>query len=542
MDKKEITRFVLDNAIKYHGEAKTSSVVSKLLSSHPEIKDDIKEIISDINKIIKDVNSLSLEEQKKKLSELGEIEKVEKVERDKIPELKYNKKIVVRVAPNPNGPLSFGHCRPALWNWFIAKKYKGKYLLRFDDTDPKIKPPLKEAYGWIKEDLAWLGIKPNKIIIQSKRLKKYYKYAEKLIRMNKAYVCTCNVEKKRELLHKGLKCPCYDKYQTSRWNDMFTKYKEGEAVLRIKTDLKHPNPAIRDWAAFRIVDNNNHPLNSTARVWPLLNFASAIDDHDFKVTHILRGIDLKTSGDRQKYIYNYFGWKYPETRYHGKLLISGIKSTSETKKLIDSGEIKDWDDPTLGTIKALRRRGFQPEAIIEFMKNTGLRKYNTEVSMELLCSFNKEVIDPKSKRYFFIENPKKIKIKNASDLEAVIPLHPNFPKLGFRKLKAYKNFYISDEIEKDKTYRFMHLFNFKNNLFLSEKSDPKLKAKFIHWLPVSSALKKVNILMNDGSIKKGLCEPAIENIKVGEIVQFVRNFFVRLEEKGEVYKFIYCQK
>lgn len=542
MDKKEIIRFVLDNAIKYDGKAKSNSVVNKLLSSHPEIKENIKEIISELNKVVEEVNSLSLADQKKKLSELGKVEKVEKVERDKIPELKYSKKVIVRFAPNPNGPLSFGHCRPALWNWFIAKKYKGKYLLRFDDTDPKTKHPLREAYDWIKKDLSWLGIKPNKTIIQSKRLKKYYKYAEKLIHMNKAYVCTCDVEKKRELLHKGLKCPCYDKYQTSRWNDMFTKYKEGEAVLRIKTDLKHPNPAIRDWAAFRIIDDNHHPLNNTARVWPLLNFASAIDDHDFKVTHILRGIELKISGDRQKYIYNYFGWKYPETIYHGKLLISGIKSTSETKKLIDSGEIKDWDDPKLGTIKALKRRGFQSEAIIKFMKNSGLRKYDTNVSMDILCSFNKEIIDSKSKRYFFIENPKKIKIKNASDLEAVIPLHPTFPKLGFRKLKAYKNFYISDEIEKGKIYRFMHLFNFKDNVFLSEKSDSKLKAKFIHWLPVSSSLKKVNILMNDGSIKKGLCEPAIENIKVGEIVQFVRNFFVRLEEKGEVYKFIYCQK
>jgi glutamyl-tRNA synthetase len=542
MDKKELERFVLDNAVKYNGKSEIGSVVSKLLSSHPEIKENIKEIMPEINILIKEINLLSLEEQKKKLSELGEIKPREIVEKDKIPELKYSKKVIVRFAPNPNGPLSFGHCRPALWNWFIAKKYKGKYFLRFDDTDPKIKPPLKEAYNWIKEDLAWLGIKPNKIIIQSKRLKKYYKYAKKLIHMNKAYVCTCDVEKKRELLRKGLKCPCYDLYQTDRWKNMFTKYKEGEAVLRIKTDLNHPNPAIRDWAAFRIVNDNNHPLNDKAKVWPLLNFASAIDDHDFKVTHILRGIDLKVSNDRQKYIYDYFGWKYPETIYHGKLLIDGIRSTSETKKLIDSGEIDDWDDPRLGTIKSFRRRGFQPESIIRFMENSGLRKYNTNVSMESLCSYNKEEIDPKSKRYIFIKNPKKIKIKNAPELEVTIPLHPNFPKLGFRKLKTYKNFYISDEIEENKIYRFMHLFNFKNGVFVSEKTDPKLKAKPIHWLPLSSELKKTNILMNDGSSITGLCESSVENLEVGEIVQFVRNFFVKLEKKGDVYKFIYCQK
>src|SRR3989338_6910506 len=135
--------------------------------------------------------------------------------------------------------------------------------------------------------------------------------------------------------------------------------KEGEAVARVKTDLKNKNPAVRDWPAFRIVDKSKHPFDTKTRVWPLLNFASAIDDYEFGITHIIRGIDLGVSDDRQKYLYDYFKWKYPETIYTGKLYVKGVKSTSETKKLIKEGKLEGWDDIRIGTLMALRRRGIR---------------------------------------------------------------------------------------------------------------------------------------------------------------------------------------
>ena len=143
---------------------------------------------------------------------------------------------------------------------------------------------------------------------------------------------------------------------------MFSDYKEGEVVMRIKTNLLHRNPAVRDWPAFRIIDKGKHPFKK-ARVWPLLNFASAIDDYEFKITHIVRGIDLRISDERQGYIYKYFGWKYPETIYTGRLFFQGLKSTSEIKKLIKEGKLTGWNDLSLGTIRTLRRRGFKAEAI-----------------------------------------------------------------------------------------------------------------------------------------------------------------------------------
>jgi glutamyl-tRNA synthetase len=533
MNTYEIERFVLDNAVNYEGKANLGSVIGALMGLHPELKIKAKELTPEIKKIVEKVNSMDLEEQKKLLREYGAVEKPVKVEKDKTPELKNTDKMVVRFAPNPNGAISFGHCRPALWNWFVKEKYRGKYLLRFDDTDPQVKPPIKEAYNWFKEDLKWLGIKPKKVIIQSKRLKIYYKYAQELINIGGAYVCTCDSEKKRELLHKNMKCSCEDKYQTERWEGMFDgTYKAGGAVLRIKTDINAPNPAVRDWAAFRIVSENKHPLDNKSKVWPLLNFASAIDDHELKVTHIIRGIDLCVSDDRQKYLYKYFGWRYPETMYHGKLLVSGIKSTSETVKLIEEGKVSGWDDPSLGTIRALRRRGFSPKSIHRFMYDVGIKKSDINVSFETLASHNRELIDSKTKRYFFVENPQKIRVSDAPDLEIEAPLHPDFD-MGVRKFNTHQYFYVSDKIEKGVLYRFMHLFNFTNGKYHSAEMDKNLHAKLIHWLPVNDSNVNVSILMNDGTIKKGLGENGLLKLKVGSVVQFERNFFARLDSKSE---------
>jgi len=437
----------------------------------------------------------------------------------------------MRFAPNPNGPMSFGHSRIALWNYFFTQKYKGKLILRFDDTDPKNKIPMKEAYDFFRNDLKWLKVKIDKTVTQSKRLKIYYSYAERLIQQGNAYVCTCKQEEFRNLVNKRMECPCRNLPpldHKERWKKMFSKFKEGEAVLRIKTNIMHENPAVRDWPAFRIVDKSNHPLDQKSKVWPLLNFASAIDDHEFSVTHILRGIDLKISDTRQKYIYDSFNWGYPETIYLGKLIFSGITSTSEASRLIKQHKLTGWDDPRLGTLMALRRRGFQPDTIINFIKDARLNASDIHVSLEKLSHLNKEIIDKRTLRYFAVINPHKIKIKNAPSIDVKLPLHPAAKK-GFRKLKASNEFYIQDDLIKNRTYRFMHLFNFKSNQFLSIQPDPSLKATLIHWLPVSKNLVNIEIVMDNNERIKAIAEPDIKNVKKNEIIQLERNFFVRCD-------------
>jgi len=540
MDEQLILKYVLQNAVKYNGKANAGAIIGKIIAEKPEYRNDMARVGSYINLVVKDVNTMSLGQQKDKLEKLAPellqiIEEKHEREERKIPELKNVKgKVVMRFAPNPNGPMSLGHCRQALWNWFFCQKYKGKYVLRFDDTDPKVKVAMKEAYSWFDPDLKWLGVKPWKRVIQSKRFTIYYRYAQELLKQGNAYVCTCSQEDFKELKNKAMECDCRNlskEMQLERWDKMFSKYKDGEAVVRIKTNIGHENPAVRDWAAFKIFRKSKHPLNKKAKVWPLLNFASAIDDYEFGVTHILRGVDLRVSDERQKYIYDYFSWKYPETMYSGKLLFSGVKSTSEAKKLIASGELSGWDDPRLGTVKALRRRGIQGEAIVNYIKEIGITPADTQISFDKLTSCNKEIIDKKASRYFAVFNPKKISIKDAPKMIARIPLHPGNKKKGVRILKTGNEFYVQDVVEKDSYYRFMHLFNFCNQDYTSKDVDRLLNARMIHWLPAGKDLVKIDVVMDDNSVKYGLAETGIKKVKVDEIIQLERNFFCRLDKK-----------
>ena len=540
--KKLVLEYALQNAVNYNGKANAGAVIGKLLGKDSSLRNQ-KDFFKLVNEVINNVNKSTLEEQKEQLKTLSpkllEKKKQEKKELPDIPNAEKGK-VIMRFAPNPNGAMSLGHSRTALLNWFFVQKYKGKLILRFDDTDPRRKIPLKEAYKWFKEDLKWLGIKYYKILKQSDRFKIYYKYAEELIKKHGAYICTCNTEDWRSLTINKKPCPCRSlpvEAQLKRWKLMFTEYKEASAVYRVKTNLEEPNPALRDWPAFRIIEHDKkHPVNkiNKLRVFPLLNFASAIDDHELKITHILRGVDLQICDSRQKYLYNYFNWHYPATLYNGKLLVSGIKSTSEAKKLIDQGKLDGWDDPRLASLKTLRKRGFQPSAIINFMKELGLHKNDVNVSFDNLVSYNKKILEP-SARYFIILNPEKITINNAPKLKVKIPLHTDHPKRGTRNFTTSSNFYIQDRIEKAQIYRFMHLFNFKDNKFISKDLDKSLNAVLIHWLPADQKaakdLIKVEIIFNDNTKKFGLGERDLKKLEQGGIIQAERIGFLRADKK-----------
>ena len=538
--------YALSNAVKYNGKANSGAVLGKILQEKPELKSNIKELSKKIQEIVKKVNSMTIEEQCKELERLGPTQhKKSKEEKRKIPNLKnVKRKVIMRFAPNPNGPISLGHCRQALWNYFFVQKYKGSLYLRMDDTDPKIKVPLKEAYSWIKNDLKWLNIKIHKTVIQSKRLKIYHKYAEKLLKQGNAYICTCNSEEFRKLISKSIECPCRNlppADQLERWRFMFKKYKEGQAVMRIKTNIMHVNPAVRDWPAFRIVEKSLHPLNKKDKVWPLLNFASAIDDYELKITHILRGIDLEISDIRQKYIYDYFNWRYPETLYSGKLLMSGIKSTTQIRKLIEEGKLTGWDDPRLGTIMALRRKGIQKETIIQFIKDVGINRSDINVALENLYALNRKFIDKKANRYFTIIDPVEIEIKNAPKKIVKINLHPDFQNRGKRIFKTKNDFYIAKNdfisLKENKLYRLMGCLNFIFNgtEFIYDSDDIKIyKEKgegIMHWLPVSKDLVNIEIVMDNSEIKKGLAESEVRRLKVNEVCQMERFAYCRLDKK-----------
>ncbi len=241
--------------------------------------------------------------------------KKEEKQQENLPELPGDKeKVRMRFAPNPSGPLHLGHARAVVLNHEYVKRYKGDFILRIEDTDPKrVYPP---AYQMIPEDLEYLNVKVDEKIIQGQRMEKYYEIAEKLIQQENAYVCTCSQEKFKKLRRKGNACECRNISKTknlTRWKKMLNgEYNEGKAVLRIKTDLNHSDPAIREWPAFRVEEQKHPKYGEKYNAYPLMNFSVAVDDHLLNISHVIRGKDHIPSEKRQKYIFDYMDWEYPK--------------------------------------------------------------------------------------------------------------------------------------------------------------------------------------------------------------------------------------
>jgi glutamyl-tRNA synthetase len=535
-----IRKHAVANRLKF-GKADSKAVFGQVLAALPEARKDVKGIMERVNKIVSEINSMSDSD----LKSIGVEEK--KGHEERIQELNLKevpKPLVMRFAPNPNGPATIGSARGMVVNSVLAKKYGGKYILRFDDTDPRTKRPMIEAYTHYIEDCKWLDAVPDEVYIASDRIEKYYEHAEKLIRLGGAYVCFCSQEKFKDLKDNAKACPDRDRNPDQNlvlWKEMLAgKFKEGEAVLRIKTDIQHKNPAIRDWVGFRIIIEDHPRIGKKYVVWPMLDFESAIEDQLLGVTLIIRGIDLMDSEERQKYIYDYFGWTYPKTLHWGRVGLEefGKFSTSMIKKAIAEGQFSGWDDPRLPTLMAVRRRGIQPETIRKTMINLGLGENDVSLSMETIFAENRKILDPKVNRYFFVADPVKLTIKGAPNMDVKVPLHPSFKDLGVRESKFTGEIYISREDSKalmiGEVIRFMNLFNAKitktGEYFEAEYIAGKiLDVKKLSWV---SDHVDAELVMPEEVIK-GICEKSSLNTKVGDMVQLERVGFARLDRKED---------
>jgi glutamyl-tRNA synthetase len=561
-----IRKIVLLNAIRYEGKATPKPVFGKLLGEHPQFRRQINEITPIINEIVHEINELLLEKQREIVAEnWPEALVEEKTEETKqlppLPNAKKYDQVVTRFSPNPDFVLHLGSARAILLSYDYAKMYNGLFYLRFEDTDSKTKKPKLEFYEAIREDLKWLGCKWDAEFIQSDRLPIYYQNSEEIIKTGGAYVCTCIREDFQEKTKRGQSCPCRELSADEnllRWNRMLDgTYDEGEAVVRIKTTMNHPNPAVRDWPALRIVDTEKYPhprVDSKYRVWPLYNFSTGVDDHLMGITHIIRGKEHLTNQARQEYMYRHFGWEYPETIHYGRLKITGASlSKSEIVKGMDSGLYKHWDDPRLATIAALRKRGITAQAIHSLIIDVGPKPQDVVLSWKNLYAHNRKQIDPNAKRYFFVQKPVKLVVDEVpQEFIAQIPLHPDHPDMGVRcfEVKPEKGkavFLISKDdvegIENKISVRLMDLFNFKvekieqdviQATFLSESYEEakKFGAPLIHWIPFDSGVP-CEVVMPDVSVAKGVAEDACRVLKPNEIIQFQRFGFARVDRVNE---------
>jgi glutamyl-tRNA synthetase len=385
-----------------------------------------------------------------------------------------------------------------------------------------------------------LGVNVKKTYFKSDRLEIYYEYAEKLIELNKAYVCYCKAEILRENRAAGKECSCrqFPKgIQLARWKELFKSHvHEGEAVLRIKTNMQHPNPAFRDRVLFRIADREHPRVGKKYRVWPTLEMCWAVDDHLLGITHIIRGNDLMIESDMEKYIWDIFKWKHPILIHTGLVRLEGVGaklSKSKAQKEVKSGQFAGWDDPRTWSVQSLARRGIRKEAVREFVKRIGLNKQDIVVPIESLYAINRQLIDAESERYSFVEEPVRLNLKNMPTVSEIsVPIHPDKPEEK-RTIQIGNNLSISGKdfhTHIGKEARLIHLFNVKINERSEVTSVENKKIPKIQW--VSDGVL-ARVLMVEGNWIEGLVEPAALKIKKNSVVQFERFGFVRFDGLNE---------
>ena len=370
--KEKIKAYGLKNAVEHEGKAVEGAIISALF--HEGLKrEEVKEVIKDVKAEVSRINKLSAEQQKKEYEKFEE-DISKRKERVGLPELPDTEKVIMRFRPAPSGPMHIGHIITGLPSSLYAKKYKGKFYIIVDDTDPET--ALKEAYDNIKRDCDWIFGNVHEYINSSDRMLRYYEIAVELIKKQKAYVCTC-AQKKFKIYSERMKdCPCRNfsvKDNLERWGVMLKKSKEGDAVLRFKSDMKHPNPAMRDFPLARISLKEHVKQGKKYRVWPLMNLVVAIDDMDMNMTHVIRGKEHRDNAERQKLIFEAFDKKFPWTFFMGRIKFEDLViSKRKITAMINAGDIENEEDARIPTIASIRKRGYLPEAFAMMAEHRGL--------------------------------------------------------------------------------------------------------------------------------------------------------------------------
>ncbi|MFB6086626.1 MAG: glutamate--tRNA ligase [Halodesulfurarchaeum sp.] len=560
---REIEKHALHNALKHESDAQIGAIMGPLMGENPDFREHGDEIPALGGPIVARVNELDRGAKRERLAELDpeaieELEAEDEADEHALPELPKAEHgaVRMRVAPNPNGPWHLGHARmPAVIGTY-KDRYDGSFICRFDDTDPETKRPDLEAYDQILSDIEYLGFEPDEVIRASDRLETYYEHARELIEMGGAYTCSCAGETFSDLKNAGEPCEHRDKDPATvaaEFERMVEGgYDPGEMVLRVKTDIEHPNPALRDWVAFRMIDTP-HPREAAReyRCWPMLDFQSGIDDHLTGITHIIRGIDLQDSAKRQRFVYDYFDWTYPEVIHWGHVQVEDYDvamSTSRIKERIEAGDLDGWDDPRAPTIKSVRRRGIRGEALVSAMVDLGTSTSNVDLSMSTVYARNRELIDDGTDRRFLVREsidpypeakPKPVEavtlsIEGGPEI-AKPPVHPDHEERGLREIPVGDEVMLeADDVPAEGERVWLKGFGavrLEGRRFVATRDDLRVVTEgdvpVVHWVPAAESVPVRMHTMNGVVI--GRAEPGLETEEEDTVVQFERIGFARID-------------
>ncbi len=556
-----IYKHALKNALD-HGKASEKAVAGKVFREVPEeAKKAPKAVLARVSEIVSRVNGMSKEEIKRELEgkfpDMLEVEekgrgkkKEKKKELPPLPNAEMGK-VVTRMPPEPNAYPHIGHAISFFFNWYYARRYDGKVILRFDDTNPN-KERL-EYYNAIKEGIKWLGLDWDEEHNMSDDMKKYYAYAEELIKKGKAYVCLCDPETIHKNRAEGRACEHRNQSVEENlglWKKMLAgEFEEGKAILRYKGDMQSKNTVMRDPTLARIIIGN-HPIQGGKYiVWPTYDFACSIEDAILGITHVLRSNEFELRNELQRAIRDDLGLRQPEIIHYSRFNVEGMKASKrEIKRMIEEKKVTGWDDPRLVTLMGLKRRGIVPETIRELAVELGLSTSHPIISWDLVAAINRKNLDPKVNRYFAVVEPVKLLVEEAPKKVAQLKNHPNFPNRGTREIKTDGLFYISrsdaEKLKPGDQVRLKDLYNIgiihigENEISANYLGDAVFKdMKKIQWVTQDS--KEFKLVIPDLLFKGGeynpeslktldmLGEGKLGDLEIGEIVQLERLGFAR---------------
>lgn len=503
--------------------------------------------------------------------------------------------IVTRFPPEPNGYLHIGHAKSIVLNFDLADEFSGKTNLRFDDTNP-----LKEDTEFveaIKADIAWLGYEWEGLYFASNYFEEMYNRAILLIKKGKAFVCDLTAEEIREtrgtLIEPGKESPFRNRSVEENL-DLFTKmrngeFKDGERVLRAKIDMSSPNLNLRDPVIYRISHTEHHNTGSKWCIYPMYDYAHPIEDAIEAVTHSLCTMEFED----HRPLYD---WVVIETEMEAqprqiefaKLnLTNTIMGKRKLKQLVEEKYVDGWDDPRLPTLSGLRRRGYTPEAIKNFIREVGVAKSNSTVDIQMLEHFVREDLNIKAPRTMAILNPLKVTITNYPEGQIeMLDAENNSedPEMGVRKIPFSREIYIEqDDFMEEPPSKYFRLFpgnevRLKHAYFIKCEEvikdelgnvielkctyDPETKSGTgftgrkvkgtIHWVEVNNAVPAEfrlydylvneeekdesknfleNINKNSLEVVKGFVEPNMANVNKNDKFQFFRYGYFNVDPK-----------
>ena len=369
-------------------------------------------------------------------------------------ELNPGLKIHTRFPPEPNGYLHIGSAKAIRINTQVAKKYNGLFNLRYDDTNP-----VKEDDEYVRsiyEDLKWLGCEPNGgVFYGSDYFEKCYEFAVQLIKDGKAYVCDLTAEEMREyrgsLTVAGKNSPYRDRSVEENL-DLFERMKNGEFedgthTLRAKIDMASPNMNMRDPAIYRIVHTSHHRQGNKWCIYPLYDYAHPIQDALEGITHSLCSLEFENHRPLYDWVVENIGFDpKPKQREFARLNVTHtVMSKRYLRQLVETGLVDGWDDPRMPTLCGLRRRGYTPEAIFDFVDRAGVAKAYSVVDIELLEHCIREELNATAPRRIAVMNPIKLVVDNYPEDKVEyfeVSNNPQNPEAGTRKIPFTKNIVI----------------------------------------------------------------------------------------------------